>query len=73
VIGVFNTMQTLGLFFGGLAGGWLAGRFGASGLFAACVAVSVLWLGLALGMRAPPRLGAVNGGTGLALDGKRQT
>jgi MFS family permease len=73
VIGVYNTMQTLGLFFGGLAGGWLAGRFGASGIFGACVLVSIAWLALALGMRAPPRIGTVNGGTGLALDGKQQT
>jgi len=73
VIGVYNTMQTLGLFFGGLAGGWVAGRFGATGVFGACVLVSAVWLGLALGMRPPPRIGAVNGGTGLALDEKRQT
>jgi len=73
VIGVYNTMQTLGLFFGGLGGGWLAGRFGASGIFGVCAVVSIVWFGLALGMRAPPRIGAVNGGTGLALDGKRQT
>ena len=73
VIGVYNTMQTLGLFFGGLAGGWLAARFGATGIFAACILVSMAWLALAFGMRAPPRIGAVNGGTGLALDGKQQT
>jgi len=72
VIGVYNTMQTLGLFFGGLAGGWLAGRFGATGIFGACALVAIAWFALAFGMRAPPRVGSVNGGTGLALDGKQQ-
>jgi MFS family permease len=73
VIGVYNTMQTLGLFFGGLGGGWLAGRLGAAGIFGACALVSIAWLAVAFGMRAPPRIGAVNGGTGLALDGKQRT
>ncbi len=73
VVGVYNTMQTLGLFFGGLAGGWLGGRFGATGIFGACMLVSLAWFALAFGMRAPPRIGAVNGRSEPALDGKRQT
>src|ERR1041384_5377777 len=35
-IGVYNTTQTLGLFFGGLIGGWAAARHGANGVFAVC-------------------------------------
>jgi predicted MFS family arabinose efflux permease len=50
-IGVYNTTQTLGLFFGGLAGGWLAKRFGAEAVFAACALLSLVWLVAAAGMR----------------------
>jgi MFS family permease len=54
-IGVYNTAQTLGLFFGGLAGGWIAGRHGAGAVFGACAAATALWLAAAAGMRAPRR------------------
>src|SRR5881296_867386 len=37
-IGVYNTTQTLGVFFGGWLGGWIAARYGATGVFAACAA-----------------------------------
>jgi MFS family permease len=52
-IGVYNTTQTLGLFFGGLAGGWLASHYGAAAVYALCALVSVLWLAAALRMRPP--------------------
>jgi len=60
VIGVYNTTQTLGVFFGGLFGGWIAQRFGADHVFAACAALTLAWFALAAGMRAPRRIGAVN-------------
>jgi len=60
VIAVYNTTQTLGVFFGGLIGGWLAQRFGAGGVFATCAALTLAWLALAAGMRAPRPAGAVN-------------
>ena len=61
-IGVYNTTQTLGLFFGGLAGGWLAKHYGASAVYAACALVSVPWLAVAARMRPLPAIGdaAVN-------------
>lgn len=59
-IGVYNTAQTLGLFFGGLAGGWIAGHRGPGMVFAACTVLTVLWLAAAAGMRAPVRRAAVN-------------
>jgi len=71
-IGVYNTTQTLGLFFGGLGGGWLAKQWGASAVFAACGVLVLAWLAIAAGMRtlqAP----AVNAGRDLALDGKPRT
>ena len=57
-IGVYNTTQTLGLFFGGLGGGWLAKHYGAAAVFTACALLSTLWLAAASAMRAP---GGVNG------------
>jgi MFS family permease len=50
-IGVYNTSQTLGLFCGGLLGGVLAGRFGATTVYGACALLAVLWLAVALRMR----------------------
>jgi len=50
-IGVYNTAQTLGLFFGGLGGGWIASRYGTGAVFGACTALMALWLAAAAGMR----------------------
>ena len=54
-IGVYNTTQTLGVFFGGLLGGWIARHHGTTGVFVACTALVALWLGVAAGMRSVPR------------------
>src|SRR5439155_4715518 len=56
-IGVYNTTQTMGLFFGGLVGGWLAKHYGPAAVYATCALLSVLWLAAALRMRP---LAAVN-------------
>ena len=72
-IGVYNTAQTLGLFCGGLAGGWMAKNFGPAALFGACAAIVLAWLAVAAGMRNPPRTGAVNAEGSLALDGRQQS
>jgi MFS family permease len=50
-IGVYNTTQTLGLFFGGLVGGWVADRYGVAAVFATCALLSALWGAVAAGMR----------------------
>jgi MFS family permease len=55
-IGVYNTTQTLGVFFGGFLGGALAKHFGASAVFAACAVFCLLWWLAALSMRAPARV-----------------
>jgi MFS family permease len=52
-IGVYNTTQTLGVFFGGLLGGWMARHHGAPAVFAACSMLALLWLGVAAGMKLP--------------------
>jgi MFS family permease len=50
-IGVYNTTQTLGVFFGGLLGGWAAMHFGAAAVFWVCCALACAWLLVAAGMR----------------------
>jgi MFS family permease len=57
-IGVYNTTQTLGLFCGGLAGGWIAQRFGPAAVFGVCAALALGWLAVAAGMRPVNRTGA---------------
>jgi MFS family permease len=52
-MGVYNTLQSLGFFAGGVSGGWLVKHFGAQGLFEACAVVMVAWLLVAWPMRAP--------------------
>ncbi|MDD2925283.1 MFS transporter [Rhodoferax sp.] len=52
-MGVYNTLQSLGFFAGGLAGGWLMKHGGASGLFAACAGLMLAWLLVAWPMVAP--------------------
>src|SRR6266850_1263132 len=50
-IGVYNTTQTLGLFLGGLLGGWAAKHYGAAAVFGICAVLSAVWLCAAAGMR----------------------
>ena len=52
-IGVYNTLQSLGFFAGGMGGGWLMKHGGASGLFAVCALLMLLWLMVAWPMQAP--------------------
>lgn len=78
-IGVYNTTQTLGVFFGGLIGGAVAKYFGPHAVFAVCAALSLVWFAVALGMRTPP-VAAVNGlasltfsiAAGVQIDGLRE-
>jgi MFS family permease len=53
-IGVYNTAQSLGLFIGGAAGGWLAEHHGFPAVFVFCLLLMAGWLVLAAGMRTPP-------------------
>ena len=52
-MGVYNTMQSLGLFAGGAAGGLLFQYYGFNGVFAFCSALVLLWLLLAAAAPAP--------------------
>lgn len=53
-LGIYNTLQSVGFFVGGSAGGWALLHLGASGLFMACAGLTLVWLVAAWGMKAPP-------------------
>ena len=55
-LGVYNTLQSIGFFAGGSAGGWLLKHQGHHGLFWACMVGMGVWLAVAWPMReSPPR------------------
>ncbi|WP_353139362.1 MFS transporter [Limnohabitans sp.] len=54
-MGIYNTLQSLGFFAGGLMGGQLAKSYGTQGLFLTCAALMLLWLVVAWPMVAPKR------------------
>ena len=56
-LGVYNTLQSLGVFAGGAVGGWITKNHGAHGLFIACSGLMLLWLAVAWKMAAPPHAG----------------
>ncbi len=43
-IGIYNTFQFSGIFFGGVAGGWILGRQGVVGVFVFCSVIVIGWL-----------------------------
>ncbi len=53
-LGIYNTMQALGVFAGGALGGLLLARWGGGAVFAVCSALLVVWLATASGMRRWP-------------------
>ena len=58
-LGIYNTTQSMGLFLGGVCGGWLAKHAGVATVHAACAGIAAVWLLLALTMKAPaPRAAA---------------
>jgi MFS family permease len=54
-MGIYNTLQSLGFFAGGLMGGQLAKSYGTQGLFLTSAALMFLWLVVAWPMVAPQR------------------
>jgi predicted MFS family arabinose efflux permease len=54
-MGIYNTLQSLGFFAGGLMGGQLAKSYGTQGLFLTCAALTLVWLVVAWPMVAPQR------------------
>lgn len=56
--GVYSSVQFLGTFVGGAAGGAIAQHFGPVAVLAACLAVTAVWLAAAWPMREPSERGA---------------
>ena len=54
-LGVYNTLQALGLFCGGAAGGWLTQHSGPSTVFILGAGLTVVWLIIASNMQNLPR------------------
>ncbi|RJF99687.1 MFS transporter [Noviherbaspirillum saxi] len=57
-LGVYNTLQALGLFCGGALGGWLKQHAGPSSVFVLGAALTVVWLIIATSMKNLPRRAA---------------
>nr|WP_315245538.1 MFS transporter [uncultured Albidiferax sp.] len=57
-LGVYNTLQSLGFFVGGLVGGALLKWGGAHSLFIACGLAMLVWLAVAWPMQAPAKVNA---------------
>ena len=53
-MGLYNTVQSIGLFAGGALGGMIAKFGGALAVHVACAVLSVLWLALMAAMQFPP-------------------
>lgn len=51
--GVYSSLQFMGIFVGGVAGGWVSGFAGARGVFLFAAAVALVWFGVAATMRRP--------------------
>jgi MFS family permease len=54
-MGVYNTLQSLGFFVGGLGGGWLVKSWGTPVLFLCCGVAILVWLLVAWPMQMPGR------------------
>lgn len=61
-LGVYNTLQSLGLFFGGAVGGWIAKEWGSGAVSFFCGTLAICWLIASFGLLAPVRRTTADGG-----------
>jgi predicted MFS family arabinose efflux permease len=54
-LGIYNTTMSIGLFFGGILGGWLYGSWGPNSIFYVDIGLLMGWLIIALGMTELPK------------------
>jgi predicted MFS family arabinose efflux permease len=54
-LGIYNTLQSLGIFTGAAFGGWIAKRIGVEGLFAGAAALLLLWVVVSWRMNYDPK------------------
>ena len=59
-LGVYNTLQALGLFCGGTLGGWLQQHVGPASVFALGAVLTVVWIIIAANMKNLPRRAAAS-------------
>lgn len=52
-MGVYSSSQFLGIFLGGVFGGWCQGHFGLSGDFGFCLAIAFLWFAASWNVKQP--------------------
>jgi len=50
-LGIYNTTQSIGLFIGGMLGGWLGKHYGAPAVHLFCAALALIWLVLVATMK----------------------
>jgi MFS family permease len=55
-MGIYSSSQFLGIFVGGVLGGWLYGLAGFTGVYLFCIALSLLWFALSSFMQTPRML-----------------
>jgi predicted MFS family arabinose efflux permease len=58
-LGVYNTLQALGLFCGGALGGWLKQHLGTASVFVMGAVLTVVWLIIAASMKNLPRRSSI--------------
>jgi len=59
-LGVYNTLQPLGIFCGAALGGWMKQHVGPGAIFWLAAALAVVWFIIAVNMKGLPRRGAVS-------------
>jgi len=52
-LGIYSSSQFLGIFVGGVLGGWLYGDFNLATVYLFCSALVIIWLGIAFTMKNP--------------------
>jgi len=58
-MGAYSSSQFMGLFMGGLVGGWFNGAFGVTAVFLFCAAAAFSWLVVSLPHCLQPRLSEI--------------
>lgn len=58
-MGAYSSSQFLGLFFGGLVGGWFNGQFGVTAVFLVCAILAASWFAVSFFMKEPRYLASL--------------
>lgn len=58
-MGAYSSSQFLGLFFGGLVGGWFNGQFGVTAVFLVCAGLAASWFAISFFMKEPRYLASL--------------